>query len=374
MNRLLDRAKSKLSRRTSVVSGRGGEKEEEKKKEDASSYRDGGVLGAEGGKKMKRKMKKEDKDKEKEKEDSSAAPRPPASSSSASSTKRNDMPPPPPYTTSAAVSETIPEEATEAAATSSSSSSGADPYHFLYLFDTVFLVDDSSSMMGRRWREVQSALRQMTPICTSHDDDGIDIYFMNHLNPSSSSPQGGYCAITDASQVDAIFQSVKPFGPTPTRSSIERILDPYFARLRAVAAHGDDDDVRPLNLIVLTDGMPGPPPSGTSNGFNPHLPEPAIVNYAHQLDCLRAPSYQVGIQFIQVGDDVGATRALAHLDCLRRSHPVRDMVDTTKCSDIGRRPLSADAILKAVLGGVDRRLDADSSSSCAASVSRSFGY
>ncbi|KAF4584314.1 von Willebrand factor [Ophiocordyceps camponoti-floridani] len=232
-------------------------------------------------------------------------------------------------------------------------SSSSDPYHFLYLFDTVFLVDDSSSMLGPRWREVQTALAQLTPVCTSHDDDGIDIYFMNHVNGASSN--GGYCGLTDPEEVHAIFRSVRPFGPTPTRSRIEHILNPYFTRLHEA---NDCQDIRPLNLIVLTDGMPGPPLR--EDGSNPHLPEPAIVHYAGLLDRKGAPSYQVGIQFIQVGNDAGATRALDDLDHLHRKHAIRDMVDTTKFN-ASRGTLSAHAILKAVLGGVDRRLDSGSS-------------
>lgn len=52
------------------------------------------------------------------------------------------------------------------------------PYAFLTEFDTVFLIDDSGSMAGRSWRETAAALSAITPICTSHDADGIDIYFL----------------------------------------------------------------------------------------------------------------------------------------------------------------------------------------------------
>lgn len=55
-----------------------------------------------------------------------------------------------------------------------------DPYAFLRKFDTVFLIDDSSSMWGRRWKETCSALKQLVPIALAHDDDGIDLYFINH--------------------------------------------------------------------------------------------------------------------------------------------------------------------------------------------------
>jgi hypothetical protein len=37
-------------------------------------------------------------------------------------------------------------------------------YAFLTQFDTVFLIDDSGSMVGRSWRETKEALSVITPI------------------------------------------------------------------------------------------------------------------------------------------------------------------------------------------------------------------
>ncbi|PWI65110.1 hypothetical protein PCL_07409 [Purpureocillium lilacinum] len=255
-----------------------------------------------------------------------------------------------------------------------------DPHYFLYLFDTVFLVDDSTSMLGSRWREVSSALRQITPVCTSHDDDGIDIHFINRrssentttsnhsgndgissLSGGSGKACGGYYNIKDPLAVDALFQRLRPCGPTHTRGRIEDILDPYFAQLESAK---DVQNVRPLNLIVITDGMPGPcpqpqPVSYSCGGFgsssevthNPHLPDPAIVRYAKRLDQLRAPAWQVGVQFLQVGNDLAATASLRGLDDgLARRYGVRDIVDTLKFGDGDYKTLTAEEILKAVLG------------------------
>lgn len=73
-----------------------------------------------------------------------------------------------------------------------------DPYAFLSSFDTVFLIDDSGSMAGRSWRETGDAIRAITPICTSHDSDGIDLYFLNTPNRAhGTSSEGGWCDITD---------------------------------------------------------------------------------------------------------------------------------------------------------------------------------
>jgi hypothetical protein len=60
-----------------------------------------------------------------------------------------------------------------------------DPYAFLSTFDTVFVIDNSGSMAGHSWREVKEVLSAITPICTTYDDDGVDVYFLNARNPAS---------------------------------------------------------------------------------------------------------------------------------------------------------------------------------------------
>lgn len=76
------------------------------------------------------------------------------------------------------------------------------PYAFLADFDTIFVVDDSLSMQGRRWKEAEKAIATITPVCTQHDPDGIDLYFLNHR---SKHPHGGYTKITSAPDVQRIF-------------------------------------------------------------------------------------------------------------------------------------------------------------------------
>ncbi|KAF7558350.1 hypothetical protein G7046_g5820 [Stylonectria norvegica] len=218
-----------------------------------------------------------------------------------------------------------------------------DKYAFLSTFDTVFVIDDSGSMAGRSWREVRDALRAITPICTSHDADGIDVFFLNHTSSSSS---GGYANIRDAAQVQRLFDSVSPRGATPTGSRLHSILKPYVASL----ARKPDamESIKPVNIIVITDGCP------TDD------PESIIVQHAKKLDKLEAPPYQVGIQFFQVGSEPGATRALRELDDDLADQGIRDIVDTVTWDAAGASrgcDLTADSILKVVLGAVVRRLD-----------------
>lgn len=237
-----------------------------------------------------------------------------------------------------------------------------DQYAFLSSFDTIFLIDDSGSMVGRSWREVQAALSSITPICTAHDADGVDIYFLNHRSPypaiqSQGKASGGYSNVKDVSAVDRIFTSVRPGGMTPTGTRLNHILKAYLRHYEAAVerAGGDPDatDVKPINVIMITDGVPSDDP------------ESVLLSVAQKLDRLEAPPHQVGVQFFQVGNEPGAADALRTLDddLAEMGGGVRDMVDTvtfTSRSGAGSNSvpaLSGDGILKVVLGAVVKRLD-----------------
>jgi len=220
------------------------------------------------------------------------------------------------------------------------------PYAFLTQFDTIFLIDDSGSMAGRSWRETSAALRAITPICTAHDSDGIDIYFLNHRNPVAGSTCGAYTKITTASAVEEIFQSVRPLGGTPTATRLNHILKPYLTRFEESIVHDEDVPVKPLNIIVITDGVP-------SDDV-----ESVIVKAARKLDQYDAEPWQIGIQFFQVGREPEAAEDLRELDdALSGEHGIRDMVDTVPwCGEDGQT-LTAEGILKCVLGATNKKLD-----------------
>jgi hypothetical protein len=68
-------------------------------------------------------------------------------------------------------------------------------------------------MAGRSWREVSQALAVIAPIVSSHDDDGLDLYFMNHKSTDGGSLNegivaGGYRGIKRATTVTEIFARV----------------------------------------------------------------------------------------------------------------------------------------------------------------------
>lgn len=246
--------------------------------------------------------------------------------------------------------------------TANEMSTKEDPYAFLSYFDTIFLIDDSSSMYSRtssgtRWDEAKKVLREIAPICTAHDKDGIDVYFLNHKTYEQSDDPGraetGYYNIDSAQRVDQIMSTVQPGGTTPTSIRLEKILAKYIRNYEEelAAVNGDYtalDHIKPVNIIVITDGRPDSEPDGV------------IVRMAKKLDNVDAPKHQVGIQFFQVGNDLAATEALQELDDgLAKKWKCRDMVDTVSWNSRkgGAKALTADAVLKVVLGAVTKRLD-----------------
>lgn len=195
-------------------------------------------------------------------------------------------------------------------------------------------------MAGRSWREARDALSAISTLCTSHDSDGIDVYFLNHHSPAVRSgirASGGYFQIRDARQVHDLFEFVRPCGSTPTGSRLHSILKPYVSHISKRT--GDIDSIKPVNIIVITDGCPSDDP------------ESIIVQHAQKLDKIEAPPHQVGIQFFQVGDELGATKALRELDNGLTKQRIRDMVDTTTWNSH-----TSDNV-KALTGDVVRRLD-----------------
>jgi hypothetical protein len=254
---------------------------------------------------------------------------------------------PPPYTPAA------PTASSSQAQARSSHPVQDDQFEFLRSFDTIFVIDDSSSMrLENRWREAAEALEHIAPICTLYDEDGVDVYFLN-AKSGADAPEGkapdGYYNITTARQVSDLFARTRPTAATPTGARLRSILKPYTKALKQAE---DVDDVRPINIIVITDGAAS------------DVPEDIIVTHAKELDDLGATPYQVGIQFFQVGRDPGAAAALAHLDDGLEAKKVRDMVDTVAWNDEklhGQASLSGDSILKIVLGAVNKRLDRQSS-------------
>lgn len=122
--------------------------------------------------------------------------------------------------------------------------------------------------------------------------------------------------------------------------------------------------VKPINIVVITDGTSMALRYGPSElMYSPRAgeptddPESVIVQAARRLDEGKFPLSQVGIQFVQIGSDHQAAKALAELDDgLSAAHGVRDIVDTFPYTAEGSQ-LTVDNLTKILLGGINRRQD-----------------
>ncbi|KAL5508182.1 hypothetical protein ACEPAH_5801 [Sanghuangporus vaninii] len=216
-----------------------------------------------------------------------------------------------------------------------------DPLELLKQYDTIFIIDDSVSMVGERWTETREALASLAEVAARYDTEGIDVYFLNARRSARNMRSG--------ESVKRQFDSIEPQGISLLARRLEELLNDYISELEQAQREilrGDLNALRrikPVNYIIITDGVP------TDD------PEPVIIQAARRLDRGNLPVYQVGIQFVQVGDDPRATEALRELDDdLAKEYGIRDMVDTTPYNG---GPLDSELLIKILLGGINRRVD-----------------
>jgi len=198
-------------------------------------------------------------------------------------------------------------------------------------FKLVVIIDDSDSMDGKLWTEAREALAGVAELSRQKGGEGLDIYCFN--NPKYRVDLRG------EAEVNNFFNTIDPEGQTPTGARLEQILDIYVPRIESPSPNR-----KPVSILVITDGVP------TDD------PRPVIVECARRLDERNVPLHQLGIQFVQIGDDPEAAEALKELDDqLGPANGVRDMVDTTPFSR-AEPSLHTDAIVKIVVGALNSAL------------------
>jgi hypothetical protein len=218
---------------------------------------------------------------------------------------------------------------------------GEEDFTILGWVDTMFLIDDSASML-MHWDATRAAVRSIVDVCHKYDSDGVDVRFLNNSTESKITPD----------EVEKLFlKDVKPTGPTPTAKRLGAILREYVAKFEK------DFSTKPLNIICFTDGRPFPE--------EPEDTIKVITEAAKELNKLEARAWQIGIQFFQIGADQGARDFLRNLDDnLAGGAAGRDMVDTAAWEKIkipgkNGRPdtISRDAVLKVVIGSISKHWD-----------------
>ncbi|KAF8480082.1 hypothetical protein DFH94DRAFT_740179 [Russula ochroleuca] len=208
----------------------------------------------------------------------------------------------------------------------------APPQVTLTDFKLVVIIDDSDSMDGKLWTEARDALAGVAEASRLKGGEGLDIYCLN--NPKYQPD------LRSELDVYNFFNDIVPEGQTPLGERLRRILDIYVPRIEDPSPHR-----KPISILVITDGVPTDDPKSV------------IIEFARRLDEKNVPLRQLGIQFVQIGDDPDAAYALKELDDqLGPENGVRDMVDTTPFN-LAEPSLRADIIVKIVLGSLNSTLD-----------------
>ncbi|KAL6720517.1 hypothetical protein ACLMJK_002441 [Lecanora helva] len=209
-------------------------------------------------------------------------------------------------------------------------------------YDIVFLIDDSGSMSldrPTRWDQVRTVLQDIAHVSTQWDEDGIDIHFLNNEKP--------YKNVKKAKHVMKIFNNVIPIGGTYTERRLRHILRPYI-RDCEIRHMQHKSEPKLIDLIVITDGIPSDDPIN------------CLTEFAKRLDAIDANLMQVGVQFVQVGDDAGAAANLEELDNLHEENDCRDIVDTVSYAErivMGAKFDKEFLIEKVLLGAINKKLD-----------------
>ncbi|KAJ8474623.1 hypothetical protein ONZ45_g15888 [Pleurotus djamor] len=188
------------------------------------------------------------------------------------------------------------------------------------------------------YKAARKAMAELASVAAKYDSDGITVHFLN-------SPAVG-TNLKSSNEVKRLFDAQQLTSGTPIGGTLWKIVTTYLAKLDAAKASKQGETspatvVKPLNLIVITDGAP-----------TDDL-ESVIVAIAKELDSRSLPVATLGVQFVQIGDDLSATQFLENLDDnLRKQYDIRDIVDTT----VAEKGQKLD-LIKVLIGGINRRVD-----------------
>ncbi|KAF7978385.1 hypothetical protein HWV62_771 [Athelia sp. TMB] len=197
---------------------------------------------------------------------------------------------------------------------------------YLKSYRVWFIIDDSGSMdFEGRWEETHAALigiAEYAMKCRGLTD--IDLRFFNSATTLLN--------IQSTSEIESVFTSVWPNGGTPTGAVLNGILNDHIRKLDQAIDTPNYRNIKPLDIIVITDGIPSDKPANVIAAASAHL------------QTSRHHPNHVGIQFVQIGRDKGADAALAQL----MQGAVDNMVDTVLYDE----KLTPQRLERILLGGI----------------------
>lgn len=175
-------------------------------------------------------------------------------------------------------------------------------------YDHIILIDQSGSMgepskvlEGRtRWEEAQEFTEGYARFADKVDDDGITVITFN----SHAKVYDG----VKADKVHEIFTNSRPGGSTNLAEALKAAFDKKFAA------------GKPAIILVMTDGEPDSESSV----------QEVIKNAANKIE----KDSDIGVQFIQIGDDPKASKFLEELDHNLKGAKF-DIVNAMTCAEAG---------------------------------------
>ena len=176
----------------------------------------------------------------------------------------------------------------------------------LTVISSMKIPDIPTSNHGKfisRWQCLVEAVRTFGDIAARVDDDGVDVRFVVRNDLDATGLKNGKDLLSILRNIE------QPSKAGYLNDVLHRILFEYLTSF----VRGP---VKPLNVIIITDGVTG----------DHERVENTLVRVAKMLAAEQAPPGQVGVQFVQIGFDESATAWLVTLDDkLREMHGVRDV-------------------------------------------------
>ncbi|KAL2918937.1 hypothetical protein HK105_201771 [Polyrhizophydium stewartii] len=215
----------------------------------------------------------------------------------------------------------------------------------LALFDVVFFIDDSASMLqedGSRLEDLKFILAKAAEVMTLFDNDGVQIRFIN----SGTMGEG----IRSADHVNGLITQIQFVHGTPLGTNFKsKIVDPLVVE---PAKTGQLE--KPVLAIIITDGEPT---QEAKDMFR------AVVIEAKQ--ALAKTRFGPGALSIQIGQVGTDQQAQAFLESLDNDKTVGNMIDCTsnyemECEEFAAKGAELTPelwLLKLCLGAIDRGYD-----------------
>jgi uncharacterized protein with von Willebrand factor type A (vWA) domain len=194
--------------------------------------------------------------------------------------------------------------------------------------DYTLIIDKSGSMCmpdrsgQSRWLQAQESTFALARQCEQFDPNGITIY-------TFSSRFSRYDNVT-ADRVTQVFKENQPLGSTNLAAVLNDATSNYFQRKASGEANHNGE-----TILVITDGEPD----------DRRAVIDVIIAATQKMD----KDEELGISFIQVGNDQAATLFLQTLDDQLEDVGAKfDICDTVTIEEMGNMTLS-EVLLSAIL-------------------------